>query len=91
MLAMLQTVVMLSIPRTRIFFSGRCFALATLSSMEDHMSFLASALFGLSWSLEVVYVEVLLLDAMLALNPIWGGARRGEVARPSFHLISSQF
>lgn len=36
------------LPRTRIFFSGRCFPVATLSSMEDHMSFLASALFGLS-------------------------------------------
>lgn len=50
------------LPRTTIFFSGSRFPLATPSSIEDHMSFLASSLLGLSWSLEdetCVYVEVL--------------------------------
>lgn len=59
-------------PKTRIFFSGSLFPLATLSNMEDHMSFFASPLFGLSWSLEAeicVCVDVLSLEeAIVALD-----------------------
>lgn len=51
-------------PRTRIFFSGNLFPLATLSSKVNHMSFFASALLGRSCSLDWVYVEVLF--AMMA-------------------------
>ena len=47
-----------------MFFSGKRFPLATLSSIDDHMSFFAlSPLFGRSWSLEAeicVYVDILL-------------------------------
>jgi hypothetical protein len=45
--------------------------------MEDHMSFFASALFGLSWSLEAkmwVCVDVLSLEeAIVALDLSQGG------------------
>jgi hypothetical protein len=58
----------IGVPRTSIFFSGSRFPLATPSSIEDHRSFFASTLFGLSWSLEgenCVYVEALIfLDDM---------------------------
>ena len=49
-----------NLPRTRMFFSGKRFPLATLLSIDDHMSFLASELEGRSCSLDVVigvYVE----------------------------------
>jgi hypothetical protein len=78
-------------PKTRIFFSGSLFPLATLSSMEDHMSFFASALFGLSWSLEAetcVYVEVLSFEAaIVALGCVSGGA---SIANPgvAFWMLS---
>jgi hypothetical protein len=53
------------LPKTKIFFSGKRFPLATLSSMDDHISFFWSGLFGISWSLDEetwVYVEVLLFE-----------------------------
>jgi hypothetical protein len=52
-----------------MFFSGSFFALATPSSMEDHMSFFASELLGLSCSLvdeTCVYDEVLFVEAIVA-------------------------
>jgi hypothetical protein len=52
------------LPKTRTFFSGKRFPLATLSSIDDHISFFAlSPLFGRSWSLEAetcVYGDILL-------------------------------
>jgi hypothetical protein len=53
-----------------MFFSGSFFPLATPSSIDDHISFFASALLGLSCSLaddNCVYVEVLLfVEAIVA-------------------------
>jgi hypothetical protein len=61
------------LPRTRIFFSGSFFPLATPSSMEDHISFFASELLGRSWSLEddtCVYVEALFVVAAILAAPL---------------------
>jgi len=60
---------MVNIPRTSIFFSGNFFPLETLFSMDDHMLFFASELLGLSWSLDWVYEEILLFEAMLKVRP----------------------
>jgi hypothetical protein len=81
-------------PRTRIFFSGSLFPLATLSNMEDHMSFFASALFGLSWSLEVetwVYVEVLLFEEAIAASDSSQEVIEFRMARLSSRPLLSQF
>jgi hypothetical protein len=60
-------------PKTNIFFSGNFFPLATPSSMDDHISFFASELLGLSGSLGAetcVYVEVLLVEeAIVPVEP----------------------
>jgi hypothetical protein len=73
----IQALELAAVPKTKIFFSGSLFPLATLSNIEDHISFFASALFGLSWSLEAetcVYVEVLLFaEAIVALELVSGG------------------
>jgi hypothetical protein len=56
------------VPKTSILFSGSFFPLATLSSIDDHMSFLASELLGLSLSVEVetcVYVDVLWFEEFM--------------------------
>lgn len=64
------------VPRTIIFFSGNLLPLATLSNIDDHKSFFASELFGLSWSLDddkCAYVDtlLLLLDAMEIVIAVW--------------------
>ena len=49
-----------------MFFSGRRFPLATLSSIDDHKSFFTlSPLFGRSWSLDA---EICVLDDILLLE-----------------------
>lgn len=77
-------------PSTRIFFSGNRFPLATPSSMEDHMSFFESALFGLSWSLEVetwVYVDVLLLEEAIVALVLVSGRGIPECLNRSFLTV----
>lgn len=60
--------------------------------MEDHISFFASALFGLSWSLEVetcVYVEVLLFEEAIAASDSSQGViqfRDGDAELSSFTI-----
>jgi len=64
------------LPKTRMFFSGKRLPLATLSSIDDHMSFFVlSSLFGRSWSLEAeicVYVDILLLEMAITAGVVLG-------------------
>lgn len=79
-----------------MFFSGSFFPLATPSSIEDHISFFASELLGLSGSLEeetCVYVEVLLfVEAIVGscyLPVVSGGEQSGD--RRVRRLVSGVF
>ena len=60
---------MVNMPSTKIFFSGSFFPLETLFNMDDHMLFFASELLGRSWSLDCVYEEILLFEAILKVGP----------------------
>jgi hypothetical protein len=64
------------LPKTSMFFSGKRFPMATLSSIDDHMSFFAlSPLFGRSWSLEAeicVYVDILLPEMAITAGVALG-------------------
>ena len=52
-----------------MFFSGSFFPLDTLFNIDDHILFFASELLGRSCSLDCVYEEILLFEAILKVDP----------------------